>query len=74
MATTWRVTADTPDQYDFDTGGSPVIGHRVAFITGEGNRGSVFVPNDHYNAAAVKTLVHAQAVTADSVASLTSGE
>lgn len=71
MATTWRVTADTPDQYDFDSGGSPVLGHRVSFITGLGNRGSVFVPNDHYNPGAVKTLVHAQAVTADSVASLT---
>jgi hypothetical protein len=40
-------------------------------MTGAGNRGSVFVPNDHYNPAAVKVLIHAQAVTADSVALLT---
>lgn len=72
MATTWAVTGDTPDQYDFDSGGSPVIGHRVSFLTGAGHRGSVFVPNDHYNASAVKALVHSQAVIADSVASLTS--
>ena len=71
MAVTWKVTGDTPDQYDFDNGGNPVVGHRVSFITGAGNRGSVFVPNDHYNPAAVKVLIHAQAVTADSVAALT---
>jgi hypothetical protein len=72
MSTTWRVTADVPDQYSFDGGGSPVLGHQVSFITGEGNRGTVFVPNDHYNPAAVKVLVNGHAVTVDSVAGLTS--
>lgn len=71
MATSWKVTGDLPDQYDFDGGGSPVLGHKVSFITGQGNRGSVFVPNDHYNPDAIRVLIHAQAVTADSVASLT---
>lgn len=72
MATTWHVTGDLPDQYDFNSGGTPVLGHQVSFITGAGNRGSVFVPNDHYNPQAVKTLVHGHAVTVDTVASLTS--
>lgn len=71
MSTTWHVTGDTPDQYNFDNAGSPVLGHQITFITGEGNRGSVFVPNDHYNPAAVKALVNGQATTADAVASLT---
>lgn len=70
--TSWSVTGDTPDQYEFDGGGNPVVGHVVAFITGEGHRGSVFVPNDHYNVNAVKQLVHAQAAIADSVGGLTS--
>ncbi len=72
MAATWNVTADTPDQYEFDGAGNPVIGHRVSFITGQGNRGSVFVPQDHYNPAAVRTLIVKAAVIADEVGSLTS--
>ena len=73
MATTWKVTGDTPDSYDFSTGGDPVLGHKITFITGNGSRGSVFVPNDHYNPQSIRTLVHAQAVIADEVASLASG-
>lgn len=66
----WEVTGDTPDQYDFAAGGNPVLGHVITFITGERNRGSVFVPNDHYSAANVRKLVAAQAKTADEVGSL----
>lgn len=73
MTTTWKVTGDTPDTYDFSTGGDPVLGHKITFITGAMNRGSVFVPNDHYNPASIRTLIHAQAVIADEVAGLTSG-
>lgn len=72
MATTWDVTGDTPETYDFSNNGNPVIGHQITFITGNGNRGSVFVPNDHYNVASVKVMVHAQAVIADEVAALKS--
>lgn len=71
MAGTWEVTKDTPDQYDFDGAGNPVLGHAIAFKTGAGNRGSVFVPNDHYNAANVRRLVTAQAAIADEVGVLT---
>lgn len=69
---TWRVTGDQPDQYQFDAPGNPVLGHVISFTTGENNKGSVFVPNDHYNAAHVKTLIAAQAQVADEVASLSS--
>lgn len=70
---TWRVTSDTPDQYQFDTASSPVLGHLITFITGNGNKGSVFVSNDHYSAPKVRQLVEAQAAIADDVASLSSG-
>lgn len=73
MATTWQVTGDTPEVYDTTSAGNPVVGHQITFLTGAGNRGSVFVPNDHYNVRSVKNLVHAQAVIADEVAALVSG-
>jgi len=70
MATTWEVTGDTPDQYDFNAGGNPVLGHVITFMTGERNRGSVFVPNDHYSVATVRKLIAAQAAIADGVGNL----
>ena len=72
MAVTWQVTGDTPDTYDFNAAGNPVLGHQIAFVTGEGNRGSVFIPESHYNAAYVRAQVHAQAVRVDEVNALTS--
>ncbi len=69
---TWQVTGDVPDQYDFNAGGTPVVGHQISFLTGAGNRGSVFVPNDHYHPDKIRPLIHAQATIADSVATLTS--
>lgn len=70
MATTWQVTSDTPDQLEFDNAGNPVQGHRVAFLTGEGNKGSVFVDDNHYTPAKVRELINAQAVKADAIANL----
>lgn len=72
MSSTWRVTGDTPDQYSFDNPGNPVLGHTIAFVTGNNNRGSVFVANDHYNADNVRVLVAAQAEIVDEVAGLSS--
>lgn len=71
MPTTWSITADAPEQYDFDTAGNPVIGHKISFLTGAGNRGTVFVPQDHYNVNAVRAMVAAAAKTADQVRALT---
>lgn len=72
MAVTWQVTGDTPDQYDFTAAGNPVLGHQITFLTGEGNRGSVFIPQDHYNAGYVRAQVHAEASRADEINALTS--
>lgn len=70
MAATWSVTGQQADQTDF-VGGQPVTGHVVQFLTGNGWRGSVFVPDDHYTPAKVKQLIQAAANTADAVGALT---
>jgi hypothetical protein len=73
MATSWRVTADLPGQFDFDAAGNPIAGHQVSFVTGTGATGTVFVPEAHYSPASVRALINAKAATADQIASLTSG-
>lgn len=45
-------------------------GHRIGFLTGEGNKGSVFVDDNHYTPAKVRELINAQAVKADTIAGL----
>lgn len=71
MAATWTVTGDAPDQFSPDNTTNPKLGHVISFITGNGNRGSVFVPNDHYNEAAVRAIIQPQADEADKIAVLT---
>jgi len=73
MAATWHVTGQAADQYEFDGAGNPVTGYQVSFITGAGNRGSVFVPKDQYRPETIKTLIQAQANTMDAIGSLSSG-
>ena len=73
MAASWTVTGQQSDQTTF-VGGQPVSGHVVSFITGEGWRDSVFVPDDHYTPANVRKAVQAAADRADSVGSLHSGQ
>jgi len=73
MAASWTITGQAPDQFEFDGAGNPVSGYRVSFLTGNGNKGSVFVPEVHYEAATVRRLVAAQANRMDEVGSLSSG-
>lgn len=74
MATTWKVTGDTPGQYDYDGAGNPVVGHLIAFVTGENRPGSVFVPEAHYNPDYIRHQVAAKAAVVDQVGNLASGE
>lgn len=71
MAATWTVTSDTPDQFSTTGAPNPTLGHVITFITGNGNRGSVFVPNDHYTVPATRALIQPQADRADEIAVLT---
>lgn len=72
MASSWQVTGQVADQFQFDGAGNPTSGYRVSFITGAGNRGSVFVPEDHYTPEHVRTMVAKQAGVIDAVGSLAS--
>jgi hypothetical protein len=61
------VTSQSPDQYDFTNPGNPVLGTVVYFTTGEGNSGSVFVPQSRYSVKTVHQMVSAHARTLDEV-------
>lgn len=71
MSATWTVTGDSPDQFSTTGTPTPVLGHVISFVTGNGNRGSVFVPNDHYNESAVRAIIQPQADETDKIAVLT---
>lgn len=71
-SSTWVVTRQVPDQYDFTAPGDPVLGTIVHFETGLGESGSVFVPAKRYNAHTVRAMVAAAAAAVDEIAQLTS--
>jgi hypothetical protein len=70
MSSYWTVTGDLPDQFSTTGSATPVIGHVISFQTTSGNRGTVFIPNDHYTAAQVKKAVQVQADLTDEINSL----
>lgn len=72
MASSWQVTGDSPDQVWF-VAGQDVTGHLITFITGNGNRGSVQVPDDQYTTARVKSIIQAKADVVDSINGLHEG-
>lgn len=69
---TWQVTGQLADQTQITSAGQVVTGHLVYFITGDGHRDSVFVPDDHYTPDSVRALIAAQAARADAVGQLSS--
>lgn len=71
MATTYTVTRQEPDSYDFTVPGNPVLGTIVYFTTGEGNQGSVFLPAAQYTVANVRKQVEAKAKLIDNVGNIT---
>lgn len=66
-STTYTVTRQVPDTYDFTVPGDPVLGVQVYFNTGEGNTGSVFVPQSKYNGDNVRKMVAAKAKLIDDI-------
>ncbi len=71
-SSTWLVTRQVPDQYDFTAPGDPVLGTIVHFQTGEGNDGSVFVAYAHYTVVNVRRMIAARAAVIDAVGALSS--
>lgn len=55
---------------ELDARGRAISGYRVEFVTGKGQRGSVFVPKVQYNPTNVRAAVAAAAGQLDEVAGL----
>jgi hypothetical protein len=66
-STTYTVTRQQPDVYDFTSPGDPVLGTQVYFTTGGGNSGSVFIPQSKYNGTHVRAAVAAAAKNMDDI-------
>lgn len=66
----WQVTSQVSDQVHITDAGQTVVGVQVYFMTAEGNRSSVFIPDDHYNEAEVRRAIEAKAKIVDSVGAL----
>lgn len=71
MAASWKVTRQAPDQVDITTSNDPVTGTRIFIVTGNGQAGSVFIPDTVYhNTAAVKEALQTEANQRDVIAGL----
>lgn len=68
----WTVTAQLTDQVIVTAAGQAVTGVQIFFITGDGNEGSVFIAQNHYNPKVVKPAIHAQAALIDTIGKLNS--
>lgn len=70
--TTWVVTGQS-QATDIPTQGAPVNGVRIQYRTGNGQEGSVFVPQTIYpNTSQVRDIIAAAAAQMDTVKALTS--
>ena len=67
----WSIVGQTTDQVINTDAGQTITGTYIYFRTGNGNRGSVFVADDHYNTKNVHAAVSAKAEQVDEVAALT---
>jgi len=67
--TGWDVTGAVP-AVDVSTGGNPVKGHQVTFMTKRGNRGTAFVPDNAPIPDGAKDIIRASAIRVDTLASL----
>lgn len=68
--TGWQITSQLSDQFENTAAGQTVLGVRVYFITGNGNEGSVFVPQNLYTVRNVQERVRAQAQLLDDIGAL----
>lgn len=69
---TWTVTSQTESDQVVPTGGI-AAGVEIAFMTGEGHSGTVWVPKAKYTVDKVRAAVAAAAQQMDVIGSLSSG-
>lgn len=65
----WTVTSTSPNT-NVDTAGRVVKGYTVAFQTGLGHQGTVFVPESQFSPDIVRGMVKAQAAIVDEINTL----
>jgi hypothetical protein len=70
----WKVTGQVHDQVIPTDAGQALTGTYVYFVTGLGEKASVFVEDKVYGTDAVKNAVHAHARKVDEVRRLTEGD
>ena len=68
---TWTVESQTPATRALITG-QVAEGYDIAFLTGQGHAGTVFLPNPKYNVANVRAAIQALADQLDAVGALSS--
>lgn len=66
----WQVERVLVDQTTNTPAGDTVVGSLVYYVTGDGNHGVVFVPNDRFNAKNVADAIRPDARRLDEVAAL----
>lgn len=69
----WTVTGQVTDQVRVTDAGQTIEGAQVYFTTGEGQTGSVFVPDTQYTEAKVRQMIEHRAAQLDAVFNLASG-
>lgn len=69
----WAVTGQVTDQVRVTDAGQTIEGVQVYFTTGEGQTGSVFVPDTQYTEAKVRQMIEARANRLDAVFAMTAG-
>jgi hypothetical protein len=65
----WKVTGTVETMLP-DSTGRYVTGYQVAFVTGDGNSGTVFLPRDRFSSQTVAAAVAEHAANLDGVNNL----
>lgn len=68
--TGWQVTGIDPSAYVADANGDPMYGARVHFVTGAGNKASVFLRDQDLTPANVGALIDMKAALLDEIRTL----
>lgn len=66
----YEITSQAPDQTTIGDAGNVIVGTYVYFITGDGNSGVVFIPNNLFNEDHVKATVRAAVRRIDRIGKL----
>lgn len=63
----WKVTNQVTDQIINTPGGNTQTGVQIYYVTGDGNEGSVFTPNQQYKEHVVRQQLEVSATMLDTI-------